>query len=305
MTPPKTPAAMPDVSRTAEYMALFRALESVKRPKARRLFEDPFAPLFLSRGPAAALAVARLPALGALVPWFIDRRWPGARSSGVARTRLIDDALGLALQDHVEQVVLLGAGFDCRALRLPHISQARVFEVDQAATLHRKVERLRRQRAALAERHVVRVALDFKRDALGRALIAAGFRADRRTFFVWEGVTNYLSAAAVDQVLQFVAHESAPKSRILFTYVHRGVIDGTVRFVGWDRVSRMLSRVGERWSFGIDPAQIAGFLAERGLRLIADIGAAEYRARYRENDRGYEFYRAALAEVGLPFASES
>jgi methyltransferase (TIGR00027 family) len=173
-----------------------------------------------------------------------------------------------------------------------------VFEVDQPATLQRKVERLRLQPGALEDRHVVRVELDFKREALAPALVAAGFRADRRTFFVWEGVTNYLSAAAVDEVLHFVSHESAAQSRILFTYVHRGVIDGSVDFEGWDSVSRSLSRVGEPWSFGIDPAQIAKFLQERGLRLIADVGAAEYRARYREDDRGYEFYRAALAEVG-------
>ena len=284
-------------SRTAEYMALFRALESVRRPRARRLFEDPYAPLFLSRAPALALTLAKLPAVGGLVPWLIDRRWPGARSSGVARTRFIDDALTTALRDRVEQVVILGAGFDCRALRLaPRIAAARVFEVDQPATLERKIERLRERRDA-AQPHVVRVALDFKREDLGRALISAGFRADRTSFYIWEGVTNYLSAEAVDEVLRFVAHESAPKSRILFTYVHRGVIDGSVQFAGWDRLSLTLSKVGEPWSFGIDPERISTFLEERGLRLIEDLGAADYRSRYDERGRGYEFYRAALAEV--------
>jgi methyltransferase (TIGR00027 family) len=285
-------------SRTAEYMALFRALESVKRPEAR-LFEDPYAPLFLSRGTSLALAVARLPAVGALVPWLIDRRWPGARSSGVARTRFIDDALTAALKNHqVGQIVVLGAGFDCRALRLPQIAGARVFEVDQPATLERKVERLREHRGPRPEGHVVRVALDFKREELGPVLIRAGFRADRPSFYIWEGVTNYLSADAVDQVLHFVAHESAPRSRILFTYVHRGVIDGSVRFAGWDRLSLTLSKVGEPWSFGIDPENIAAFLRERGLRLVEDLGADDYRARYQERGHGYEFYRAAVAEVG-------
>ena len=284
-------------SRTAEYMALFRALESVKRPQGR-LFEDPYAPLFLSRGLTLALSFAKLPAIGALVPWLIDRRWPGARSSGVARTRFIDDALSGALKDGIEQVVVLGAGFDCRALRLPLIGDARVFEVDQPATLERKIERLRGQRGAAAESDVVRVALDFKREELGRALIKAGFRADRPTFYIWEGVTNYLSAEAVDQVLHFVAKESAPKSRILFTYVHRGVLDGSVEFAGLDRLSSTLSKVGEPWSFGIDPDRIADFLKERGLRLIEDLGAADYRARYQQQGNGYEFYRAVLAEVG-------
>jgi len=283
------------VSRTAEFMALFRALESVKRPRARRLFQDPFAPLFLSPAVAAALRLARLPGLGALVPWLIDRRWPGARSSGVARTRLIDDAVAWALGNQVEQIVLLGAGFDCRALRLPNIERARVFELDQAPVIRRKVERLSR-RGVASDRHVVRVALDFERDSLEQALSDADFAREQPAFFVWEGVTNYLNAEAVDRVLGYVA-QAAPGSRILFTYVHRGAIDGSVGFVGLGRLGRTLSRVGEPWTFGIDPAHIADYLLERGLSLIEDVGAADYRARYDQPGRGYEFYRAALAEV--------
>jgi methyltransferase (TIGR00027 family) len=276
-------------------MALFRALESVRRPRARRLFQDPFAPLFLSRGPAAVLGLARLPALGSVVPWLIDRRWPGARSSGVARTRLIDDALSSALDDGVSQVVLLGAGFDCRALRLPQMAHATVFEVDQAALVRHKVARLN-QGGVGSGAHVVRVSVDFERDSLEQALRGAGFDPARRVFFVWEGVTNYLNAAAVDEVLAVVARAAAG-SRLLFTYVHRGALDGSVSFVGLPRLERTLLRAGEPWTFGIDPAEIGEFLAQRGFRLIEDLGAADYRARYAEPGHGYEFYRAALVEV--------
>ncbi len=289
--------AIQPVSRTAEFMALFRALESVKRPRERRLFQDPFAALFLSPGVAAALSLARLPGIGPLVPWLIDRRWPGARSSGVARTRLIDDAVAWALTNQVEQIVLLGAGFDCRALRLANIEHATVFELDQGPVIRRKVERLER-RGVTSPGHLVRVALDFERESLEQALREAGFALERPAFFVWEGVTNYLNAEAVDHVLGYVAR-AAPQSRILFTYVHRGAIDGSGGFAGLGRLERTLSRVGEPWTFGIDPAQIADYLRERGLSLIEDVGAADYRARYDQRGRGYEFYRAALAEVGV------
>jgi leucine carboxyl methyltransferase len=64
-------------------------------------------------------AIAAVPGLGRLVPRIIDRRWPGVRSSVVARTRLIDDTIERTLAAQIERVIILGAGFDSRAYRLP------------------------------------------------------------------------------------------------------------------------------------------------------------------------------------------
>ena len=114
-------------------MALFRTLESA-RPLRSRLFVDPFARGFLRPSLRIVAQVARIPRLGAVIPWLIDQRWPGARSSGIARTRFIDDQLIEALQDGIDQIVLLGAGFDCRAYRLSGLEHTRVFEVDHPNT---------------------------------------------------------------------------------------------------------------------------------------------------------------------------
>src|ERR1700733_5088099 len=97
-------------SRTAEHMAFFRALET-KRPPRRRLFDDPYAACFLSPGFRKALRIASIPVLGRAIPWLTDIIIPGARSSGIARTRWIDDALVAALVKNIRQVVILGGGF--------------------------------------------------------------------------------------------------------------------------------------------------------------------------------------------------
>jgi len=287
-------------SRTAEFMALFRALESCRRPRGERLLEDPLAVAFLRPSLRLAVLVAQVPLLGRIVPGFIDRRWPGARSSGVARTRLIDDLLIAALREGADQVVLLGAGFDCRAHRLPGIDRSRVFEVDRPATLGAKQARLR-QRLPRLPGHVVFVEADFEDQGLEPALRSAGFSPISRSFFVWEGVTNYLTADAVDATLCRVGAVAAPGSRLLFTYVHRGLLDGSIAFPGGRRLSRTLRHIGEPWSFGLDPAEVSGFLAQRGFRLLEDWGAADYRSRYlgrrTRRMRGYEFYRVALAEI--------
>ncbi len=96
-------------SRTAEYMALFRALETT-RSVDRRLFEDRLAISFLRPRLRLVVGLSKFLLAGALVRAYIDHRWPGARTSAVARTRFIDDVAANALRGGIEQVVILGAG---------------------------------------------------------------------------------------------------------------------------------------------------------------------------------------------------
>src|SRR5438093_10614018 len=105
-------------SRTAEYNAAFRAIENAK-PPALRLFADPYSHRLLPAGLRALRRMSALPVVGRGLTSYVDRRWPGMRSSVVARTRLIDDWLSDALRGGGEQVVILGAGLDTRAWRLP------------------------------------------------------------------------------------------------------------------------------------------------------------------------------------------
>jgi len=283
-------------SRTAEQNALFRALETA-RPEGRRLFADPLAREFLTWPLNLVAQLALLPGGGDLVPWVIDSRWPGVRSSVVARTKLIDDAIAAALGEPIEQVVILGAGFDSRAYRLSALRGMAVFEVDHPDTQAMK-------RKVLAEvlpappTHVRFVGLDFARDDLASVMVTAGYRQSARTFILWEGVTNYLTEAAVDTTLRWCARAS-PGSRLLFTYIHRDVLTKPEAFVGTERLFASLARAGEMFTFGIEPDQLRGFLAARGLSLESDVGAAEYRERYfgqhARSMRGHEFYRVAVA----------
>lgn len=280
-----------ETSRTAAYMALFRALETRRRGG---LFEDPYAARFLPGGLRAVSELARASPLGAGVRRYIDRRWPGARTSAVARTRAIDDLVGEAVADGLGQVVFLGAGYDTRALRLPALAGAAVFELDQPPLLAAKRRRLA---AAAGPR---RVPIDFARDAVVPTLERAGFDPAVRALFVWEGVTNYLTAEAADATFRAVA-STARGGRLVFTYVHRGVIDGSVQFEGAERLRSTVSGVGEPWTFGLDPDGLARYLSERGLRLVSDEGADDYRRRLLGSSprllRGYAFYRLAVAEV--------
>jgi methyltransferase (TIGR00027 family) len=134
------PAGPNAVSSTARYMALFRAAEAGRR--CDRLFEDRFAIRFLPIAWRAMLHVAGTFEATHLIERAIDKRGTGAWSSGVARTRLIDDWIGDAAAAGAQQVVLLGAGFDCRALRLPRLAKIPTFELDRPQLLEEKRKRL-------------------------------------------------------------------------------------------------------------------------------------------------------------------
>src|SRR5262245_28418089 len=131
------------VSRTAQYVALYRALETVERhPRVR----DPYAITFLSPDFARAVRMARIGAVRRLLTRYADARAPGARTSAIARTLFIDDVARDAATAGVREVVVLGAGFDCRAHRLAELAGATVFEVDRADTQEWKRAQLARAR---------------------------------------------------------------------------------------------------------------------------------------------------------------
>jgi methyltransferase (TIGR00027 family) len=282
-------------------MALFRALESVRAADVR-LFEDRFAQEFLRPSLLTVVRLSRVPLFGNLVSGLIDQRWPGARASGVARTRLIDDALVNALQDGIEQVVILGAGFDCRAYRIPGIKRARVYEVDHPNTLAAKRGHVQRALGSLPA-PVVFAEIDFNRQRIGNVMIASGFDVGLRTFFIWEGVTNYLTEEAVDTTLRYIA-KAGPGSWLIFTYVHRGVLENSKEFEGTTNMMRLLQKQDEPWTFGLYPTELRTYLQARGFTLVEDTGSVEYRARYLgprgRHLKGYEFYRIALAHIERP-----
>ncbi|MFI5377641.1 MAG: SAM-dependent methyltransferase [Candidatus Rokuibacteriota bacterium] len=288
-------------SHTATLVALYRAIESSRSPTAR-LFEDPFAPAFLGSRARWALHLSRLPVVGAAVPWtLVDGHWSGPRGTVAVRTRYIDDALGEALSAGVDQVVILGAGFDCRAYRIPGIDRARVFEVDHPATQPRKRAVVTRRLGALPP-HVTLVPIDLTTQALDAVMPGAGYRTGARTFFICEGLTHYLSPAVVDAVFRYVARSAAVGSQMVFTYIHRAILDGSVRFEGAANTLATVQRAGEPYTFGWDPVELPRYLAERHLRLIEDVGAEAYRARYllprgRQQEPLAEYQRAARVEV--------
>lgn len=289
------------VSRTAQYVALYRALETMGRAQETTeapLFRDPFAKLFLSPGLRLALRATRVGPLRRQLLRYSERRAPGARTSAIGRTVFIDATLRAEIARGTRQLVILGAGYDCRAHRMPELADTTVFEIDRAEMQARKRARLARAKTRVRD-DVRYVPVDFLRDDPAERLAASGWDRTKPTVFLWEGVTNYLTEQAVSAVLGWVG-ASAPGSALVFTYIHAGLLDGTTAFTGGQTLVESVRKLGEPWLFGLRPEAVGAFVARFGLTLREDLGANEYRARCfgaRSGGDGYAFYRLAITDV--------
>jgi methyltransferase (TIGR00027 family) len=281
-------------SKTAEHNALFRALDRLL-PRDERLVDDPLSEGFLSWKYRSVTAAARLPGVARGVRRILDRQWPGVRSSVAARTRLIDGLVEAAEQ---VQVVILGAGYDTRVYRLESLRGRTVFEVDHPDTQRRKRALL--ERRGVVTSHVQFVPTDFHLGRLAIAMADHGYQPSEPTLFLWEGTTNYLDAEAVDATLRWCA-EAARGSELIFTYINEDVFSDASKYQGAERVLGALDREHEPMQFGLAPERLASYLAERGLELMTDVGAAQYRERFygprATRMPGHEFYRVAHARV--------
>ncbi|MBU7018955.1 MAG: SAM-dependent methyltransferase [Theionarchaea archaeon] len=283
-------------SLSAMSVASIRVVESY-RSEEDRLFDDRFALHFLKPVWQLILHILRLPVIGTSFLALRERQFPGTLGGIICRTRFIDDALRDALEEGISQVVILGAGFDSRAYRIPGIDTVRVFEVDHSAAQAWKKARLREIMGSLPP-HVTFVPMDFKKQDLGKELAKAGFRTDVQTFIIWEGVTQYIGKEAVDQTFQYVKRITSGR-KIVFTYILQEVIDGTAE--GAQKVTSLARSQGMPWIFGIDPSNLNQYLSERGFALQEEVGASEYQNRYLDpihrHMKIFEIERTVIAQV--------
>jgi methyltransferase (TIGR00027 family) len=186
----------------------------------------------------------------------------------VPRTVAIDDAV----RAHgAPQVVVLGAGLDSRAWRMPELAQARVFEVDHPASQRDKTRRVA-GRAPVAAR-VLPVAVDLSTEPLAPALETAGLDPTVTTTWVWEGVVPYLTADAVRTTARAVADLSAPGCRLVVGYQDRSLMASSLR-----RIVRVAMRITgqadplghEPWRSLWSPSAMRDLLEEHGFHVRSD-----------------------------------
>jgi methyltransferase (TIGR00027 family) len=243
-------------SRTAELVCIGRALADGAGSAAG--FSDPTAYVLLPEVSQALVRALRENTAPKNLRERMQRAYHVRQSKlMVARTIAIDDAIRAA---HNPQLVILGAGLDGRAWRMPELHDVTVYEVDHPDTQRDK--RARAAALAQAAREVHFVPMNFERDALEPALANAGHDRARATTWVWEGVVMYLTPADVEATLAAIAQRSAPGSRLIVVY-HRPAF--MLHIVGL-----IVRRIGEPLRSSFEPDAMRALLERHGFTVASD-----------------------------------
>ncbi len=115
--------------------------------------------------------------------------------------------------------------------------------------------------------------IDFNSQSIKDVLFAEGYDPNKKTFFIWEGVTYYLPEDSVNAILEFVAKNSPSNSSIVFDYVLRSFIEGDYSTYGSKKLADGWKKMGEPGLFGIEDAKISSNKCKKGLNVISDLGA--------------------------------
>lgn len=254
-------------SLTAVAVSLLRGV--APHPQRPGEVVDPLASAALPTWAGVAVRALRpvvwLP--GVEVAWRYA--WAGLSTHVVYRTLAIDEALSDAINAGCRQVVLLGAGFDTRPLRLPALAQIPVWEVDHPATQAAK-------QRSLPDSPSRYVPVDFNRDDLGERLAASGLDPRLPTVVIWEGVTPYLPPQAIAASLAALAPLLAPKSRLLVTFCLPELTSLLQRY--GDRAHGLFRRIGEPLVGMHTAPAFHGLLMRHGFRPLRTTGCREWTA---------------------------
>jgi len=184
-----------------------------------------------------------------------------------ARQTFYDAAVDHYLES-IHQFVILGAGFDTRAFRLPANSQVRAFEVETSKTM--AVKRAILEKAGIDTTGCAFVAADFEKQDWLKRLVEAGFDRDQPALFLWEGVTPYLEKVAVEVTFRKVA-STAPGSVIAFDFFSNEIFES--QSLVFRMIRKSLQAGGEPLKFGIDSTpplsdRVKELLQSCGLTLV-------------------------------------
>lgn len=219
---------MDGVGLTSLWVAAMRAIET-ERPDA--MISDPF---------ARALAGEK----GFQVMSESDPPGPARPPVLAVRTRYFDDVICAALDAGIRQLVVVAAGMDARAFRLPLPSGTRMFELDQPQVLAYKADRLG---IAKPQCDRITVPIDLRED-WPASLLAAGFVRNAPTLWLLEGLLPYLREPDVRTLLSRITDLAAPRSEILFDVSGRLVLESPYMRERFEFVAKL----GAPWQFATD-----------------------------------------------------
>jgi methyltransferase (TIGR00027 family) len=265
-------------SRTAEMTCLTRAASSLESDDHYHSGDH----LAVSLLPDFLRALIHIPLCRKLFVRILAPR--GVYEYVIARTKYVDAVFEKALVERFDQIIVFGAGFDTRALRLYcKTGCTLIFELDSPITQQAKIHQYKKRNLSVPS-NVVFIAIDFEKEPLSQKLNMAEFKKDKRTLFILEGLLMYLDPKSVKSTFQTIQEYAGKGSRVVFDYIQASVLRHENKLYGESGLAKTVSKAGEQWQFGIEPDEIASFAATYSLEVSDHKCAQELEADYFKDE---------------------
>ncbi|MDT5278907.1 MAG: hypothetical protein QOJ20_102 [Mycobacterium sp.] len=270
------------VGQTAFGVAMARAEETTRECP---LFTDPYAQLFLD---AATERGWRQP------PPYMVERIRTISAYAASRTKWFDEFFIAAGASGIEQAVILAAGLDARAWRLPWVDDSVVYEIDQPQVLEFKTQTLAGHDARPAVSRYVAVPVDLRQD-WPKALRDAGFDPSEPTAWAAEGLLPYLPADAQNLLFERIHLHSARDSRIGVESFGADFFDPDYLASRREKLRQLREEAGATDDDGVPDTQDLWFIEERTDVAawltehcwdVTAVDAAELMTRYGRREPG-------------------
>jgi methyltransferase (TIGR00027 family) len=205
----------------------------------------------------------------------------------IARTKYIDTVFEDSIKNGFGQVLIMGAGFDSRAIRFTRSkeSKVKVYETDTGYTQNAKIRQLKKRGVRIPENNIY-ISIDFNKEDLRTRLWEYKFDPDKKTLFVLEGITMYLSHDTIDETFKVISDYSAPGSLIVFDYIYASVLRREQKYYGESAIYKRVKKDNEKWTFGIEEGEIEHFLNSYNFCLLEHLDSVIIENKYFRTESG-------------------
>ncbi len=266
---------------TAQGVAKQRLIESLAKPN-KRIINDPYADKFVIGSSIIKLLGHKLNV------WLTEKLAPGFHQHLISRTRFIDELIEKSAASEVEQYVILGAGYDLRPHRLNLPSTLKIFEVDQLEVQQRKQSKLPKN--LINKQNITYVGVNFSHQTLQEQLLTSGFDQKKPTVFTLEGVSQYITKAALTSTIKELNELTQNTTSTFFiSYVDNLLNENPEACFGQgyqnpkkkaELIKRLSAKVGEPWISFYSEEEIEEILSQNGFTIKENKTLADLNSVY-------------------------
>lgn len=225
----------------------------------------------------------------------MQKKLPGCLYYHLIRTFKFDDSLLEWLTKHENsQIIILGAGFDSRAIRFSSIlnkSNSKLYEVDLKAMLDFKKEKME-EYSLTPNKEYYHIPCNFNELNWIRYFSENNINPKIPTLVLWEGVTYFLPEDLIISTLTALKNYFSAELQITLDYAYRDYINGNLNFYGAKELYNVLEEIGEPHFFGLNYNESEMFFKKLGYVTKENLSAMMLESKYLRDNYGNS--------VGLP-----